>query len=370
MLALPHGAADTAGTPDAPPAGASDVPRQERRQVRRDADRPHARPAAAVRNRERLVQVQVADVSADRRRAGEAHLRVHVRAVHVDLAAVGVDHRADVLDVLLVDTVRRGVGDHQACQAVAVFGGLGLEIGQVHFPVGRVGHDHHRHASHRGAGRVGAVRGCRDENDVALALAARAVVGADDQQAREFALRAGVGLQRHGGEAGDGAQRRLHVAQDLRVALDLVRRHERVDAAEPLPRHRHHLGGRVELHRARPERNHRRVEAEVLALEVADVPHHLRFRPVQVEHRVREERRRPGQSRRGSPVAGRRRSAPAAAHRSPPAAMSATSSAVTRSFRAMLTWRSSRYRRLMPASSARCRTADTPSGHSTHSVSK
>ena len=48
--------------------------------------------------RERLVQVQVADVGADRRRARQPDLRVHVRAVHVDLAAVLVDDRADVLD--------------------------------------------------------------------------------------------------------------------------------------------------------------------------------------------------------------------------------------------------------------------------------
>ena len=43
---------------------------QERRQVRRDADRPHARPAAAVRDAEGLVQVQVADVGAEVARAG------------------------------------------------------------------------------------------------------------------------------------------------------------------------------------------------------------------------------------------------------------------------------------------------------------
>ena len=194
---------------------------------------------------------------------------------------------------------------------------LGLQIGQVHFPVRRVGHHHHRHARHRRAGRVGAVGGGRDQHHVALRLAARAMVGADDQQARELPLGAGVGLQRHRGKPGDGAQRRLHVAQDLCVALDLACRHEGVDAAEALPGHRQHLGGRIELHRARPERNHRRVEAEVLALEVADVPHHLRFRPVLVEDRVREERRRPDQRRRdrlGSGGAAANRP-PRAAHR-------------------------------------------------------
>ena len=69
---------------------------QERREVLRHADRPHARAAAAVRDAERLVQVQVADVGADVARAAEADLRVHVRAVHVDLAAVLVDDPADL----------------------------------------------------------------------------------------------------------------------------------------------------------------------------------------------------------------------------------------------------------------------------------
>ena len=53
-----------------PPRSHDRVPGQERREVRRDADRPHARAAAAVRDAERLVQVQVADVGADVARAG------------------------------------------------------------------------------------------------------------------------------------------------------------------------------------------------------------------------------------------------------------------------------------------------------------
>ena len=62
----------------------------------RDADRAHARAAAAVRDAERLVQVEVADVGADVARPAEPDHRVHVRAVHVDLPAVLVDDRADL----------------------------------------------------------------------------------------------------------------------------------------------------------------------------------------------------------------------------------------------------------------------------------
>ncbi len=95
MLALPQGAAETAPTAlRRRPAGPRDAG-QERREVLGDADRAHARTAAAVRDAEGLVQVQVADVGADVARAAEADLGVHVGAVHVDLAAVRVDDVAD-----------------------------------------------------------------------------------------------------------------------------------------------------------------------------------------------------------------------------------------------------------------------------------
>ena len=48
--------------------------------------------------------------------------------------------------------------------------------------------DHDAHAGHCGAGRVRAVRGRRDQDDVAPRLAAIAVIGADDHQPGELAL--------------------------------------------------------------------------------------------------------------------------------------------------------------------------------------
>ena len=82
------------------------VARQVRREVGRHPDRAHARSPAAVRDAERLVQVQVTDVGANRGGAREPHLRVHVRAVHVHLAAVPVNNRADILDAVLEHAVR------------------------------------------------------------------------------------------------------------------------------------------------------------------------------------------------------------------------------------------------------------------------
>ena len=170
---------------------------------------------------------------------------------------------------------------------------------------------------------IGAVRRRRDQHDVARVVAAVAVVGANHHQAGELALRAGVRLQRHGGKAGDLAERRFELAEDLLVALRLLDRHERMQRRELRPGDRQHLGGRVQLHRARAERDHRRVEADVLALEAADVAHHLGLGVMRVEHRMRQERATsapaPPDSRRSTPsrdrsIARRRRCASAVAN--------------------------------------------------------
>ena len=95
MLALPHGAALTAPIACSPPVFTTALPGQERREMLRDADRPHPRSAAAVRDAERLVQVQVAHVGADVAGPAEADHCVHVGAVQIDLAAVRVHDRAD-----------------------------------------------------------------------------------------------------------------------------------------------------------------------------------------------------------------------------------------------------------------------------------
>ncbi len=205
MLALPQGAAETgADAPDA--AGVRQrVPGQERRQVGGDADRAHAGAAAAVRDAEGLVQVDVADVGADVAGAAEADLRVQVGAVHVDLAAVLVDDLGDVLDPGLEHAVRRRVGHHQRGERVAVLARLGGEIGEIDVAAVVAGDDHDAVAGHHRRRRVGAVRRRRDQADVAVPLAAALVKGADDEQAGVLPLRAGVRLQRRRGEAGDRA---------------------------------------------------------------------------------------------------------------------------------------------------------------------
>jgi hypothetical protein len=62
--------------------------RQERDKMFRDADRANARTAAAVGDTKGLVQIQMANIGADVAGTAKADLRIHVRAVHVNLAAV------------------------------------------------------------------------------------------------------------------------------------------------------------------------------------------------------------------------------------------------------------------------------------------
>ena len=85
---------------------------QERCEMRLDADRAHARAAAAMRNAERLVQIEMGDVGAVIAGPRQADLRVHVGAVEIDLSAMAVHDVADIADVLLEHAMRRGIGDH------------------------------------------------------------------------------------------------------------------------------------------------------------------------------------------------------------------------------------------------------------------
>ena len=90
--------------------------RQMRRQMLGDADRAHAGTAAAVRNAERLVEVEMAHIGADVARPAQADLRIHVRAVHIHLAAMLMDDLADLLDRGLEHAVRRRIGHHQGAE--------------------------------------------------------------------------------------------------------------------------------------------------------------------------------------------------------------------------------------------------------------
>ncbi len=218
-----------------------------------------------------------------------------------------VHDAADFTDLVLEHTMRGRVRDHQARESVPVIRGFLPQVGDVDVPVRRCGDDDDAHSGHRGARRVRPVCRSRDEHHVAVRIAAVAMIRPDGHEPRELPLCTRVRLQRHGGEPRYLAQRRLELPEDLSVALGLIGRRERMHPAEVLPRHGPHLGCRVQLHRAGAEWNHRGVEPDVLSLQAANVPHHLRLGPVRVEHRVRQELARAPQRRR---VASCRGSAP------------------------------------------------------------
>src|SRR5690606_24641100 len=112
----------------------------------------------------------------------------------VDLTAGVVYRRADLGDVMLVDAVGGRVGDHQRGQRVGVCGDLGPQVVEVDVAVLPAADHDHPHTDHRRGRGVGAVRTGRDQADVAVDIAPRAVVAADGQQAGVLPLRSGVGL--------------------------------------------------------------------------------------------------------------------------------------------------------------------------------
>ena len=86
---------------------------EEGREVLGAGDGAAARTAAAVGGGEGLVQVEVHDVHVGLGGAHAAHVRVHVRAVHVQEGAGLVQYLRYLVYVPLVDAAGVGVGDHE-----------------------------------------------------------------------------------------------------------------------------------------------------------------------------------------------------------------------------------------------------------------
>ncbi len=146
-----------------------------------------------MRDAERLVQVQVADVAAEAAGTRESDERVQVRTVDVHLTTGVVDGRADLADLLLVDAVRRRIGDHDRGQALGVVGDLRPQVVEIDVTVLAARHDLDPHTSHdRGRG-VGTVRTGGDKAGVAVVVTTAEVVVADREQTRVLALAAAFG---------------------------------------------------------------------------------------------------------------------------------------------------------------------------------
>ena len=197
-----------------------------------------------------------------------------------------VDNLAQFLDAFFKHAVGGWVGDHHAGQVGAVLFRFRLQVGQVHVAVGVAAGDDDLHADHVGRCGIGAVRRRWNQTDVAVAFAARLVVGLDHQQARVFALRAGVRLQRDGRVARQRAQHFFQLRDHFAVAHRLRVGGERVDVGELGPGDGDHFARRVQLHGARAERDHGAVQRQVLVGQAAQVAQHFVFRVVAVEDGV------------------------------------------------------------------------------------
>ena len=145
---------------------------QERHEVRRHANGAHSGSATPVRNREGLVQVEVTDVRANHAWAGQPHLGIHVGAVHVHLAAVGVNQLRHFEHRGFKHPVCGGVRDHEGTEVGAVRFGFGPEVVDVDVAVLVTSDHHHLHARHHGTGRVGPVGAVGDEANVPVRLPA------------------------------------------------------------------------------------------------------------------------------------------------------------------------------------------------------
>src|SRR6185312_11425765 len=88
---------------------------------------------------------------------------------------------------------------------------------------------HHLEAGHDGTRGIGAVRGGGDEARGPVPLTARAVVRADDEQARELALGTRIGLERYLREPRDLGQHVLELAEQGAIARRLLTGSERME---------------------------------------------------------------------------------------------------------------------------------------------
>src|SRR3954469_8456098 len=104
--------------------------------MRLDPDRPHAGAAAAMRNAERLVQVEMADIGAVIAGPREAYLRIEVGAVQIDLPAMAMHDIADIAHMLLEHAMRRGIGDHDRREIFCVPRRLAAQILDVDVAAG------------------------------------------------------------------------------------------------------------------------------------------------------------------------------------------------------------------------------------------
>src|SRR5947209_16912109 len=206
---------------------------QERYQVFFDADGACTGAAAAMRSAACFMQVEMHYVEAHIARAGDAKYGIGIRAVVVELAASLVYHRSDLKDIAIEESQRVGVGHHDGGDIRGIGVEQCFEVFYQNATRPGVCFDLDRTIiGERGAGRVGAVRVVGDEDDVAMPLAIMFVVGFDEHEARQFAVRACGGLQGDARHTRDFGQVALDFVDQLDGALHGAIRLQWVNACE------------------------------------------------------------------------------------------------------------------------------------------
>ena len=118
-----------------------------------------------------------------------AHLGVHVRAVHVNLTAAIMDDPANLLDALLEHAVRRRIGHHQRRQIVLVRLRLAPRVLQINVALGVARHGTTRRPAMTALAGLVPCAEVGIRQTLALRLAPPMLVpGADHQQSGVFAL--------------------------------------------------------------------------------------------------------------------------------------------------------------------------------------
>ena len=122
-----------------------------------NADRTYARTTATMRRSKCLVQVQVANVGANKAGICQTYLRIHVGAVHIYLCSAFMDDAADFYDFCFKNTVSRRIGNHQCGKVVFVFFRLGTKIIHVHITLCVASTSHSSKTGLDGRCRIGAM---------------------------------------------------------------------------------------------------------------------------------------------------------------------------------------------------------------------
>ena len=199
-----------------------------------------------MRSGKSLVQIQVHHIDAKIARPHLAHQRVHIGAVHVEQSALGVQNRGDLGDVLLENSQRVGIGQHERGN---IFAHLRLQSGDIHHAARIRFQVFDGIVDHRRRRRIRSMRGVWNQNFFSRA-SLRMVISPHHEQTGHLAMRAGGGLQRDCVHARDFDQALAQRFQNLQRALRNLLRLVGMPVRQSLHARHRFIHPRVVLHRA------------------------------------------------------------------------------------------------------------------------